>query len=234
MNLLPNFFGIFRPNYATAEYFCLAQVGDELIGELMWQTISFVDDPPMYEYNPSQLMCRFSKSRVRWHTTHRNTDTLESMRDGETFHCLPYNVSYQGHSYPVLYVANTSWLPLGTPENKMRMLGEDKEHVRDCLRRANLYIHNPYYKIEMVSNHSSIKFNKAPEIPRIVYENHVSAEKAKDSKCPITMNDLKDCNSLTLIKDCFHIFDKDALVAWCNTHNVCPTCRKPIHTTMEF
>jgi hypothetical protein len=67
-----------------------------------------------------------------------------------------------------------------------------------------------------------------PEVPLFVYENHLFAEQAKGTQCAITMTELKMCTEVALIKDCFHIFEKHALLQWHQTNQICPSCRTAI------
>ena len=66
------------------------------------------------------------------------------------------------------------------------------------------------------------------DIPMFVYENHLFAEQSKGTQCAITMTELIDCEAVALLKDCFHIFEKNALMQWYHTNQICPTCRTPI------
>jgi hypothetical protein len=243
MNTLPPYFGIFRPGYGNATYFCLAKLQlPETIDGVNWQPISFVTDPPAYEFQPAflQAHCEPLNYRVMWHNCCRLPETLRNMMDGQTFYHLPFKVSYQGNLYPVLFSLHTSWLPSRVPEFKKRTIPEtDIERVQDqiALLRIRLELSNLDSESESDSSSDSSSddgegADHSPHvnqtIPLFVYENHVSAEQAKGTQCPITMTELRDCNAITLIKDCFHIFDKTALAQWFTTHDDCPTCRTKI------
>ena len=66
---------------------------------------------------------------------------------------------------------------------------------------------------------------------RFIYENHVTAEKTKGTKCPILMSPLQTCTSVTVSTTCGHIFDTGAFATWNNTHKKCPVCRVPVEST---
>lgn len=245
MTTLPPYFGIFRPGYESAQYFCLAKLQlPETIDGVNWQPISFVSDPPPYEFQPVffEVLCPPLKHRVMWHNCCRLPETLRGMTAGQTFHHLPFKVVYQGISYPVLYSEHTSWLPGRVPSFKKRNIPEtDVQFVRNQIDRLNIRLFESNSDSEESESDSDSdsdsdssiggvghRQHAKQEIPLFVYENHVSAEQAKGTQCPITMTDLKDCEAITLIKDCFHIFDKNALAQWFTTHDECPTCRTKI------
>ena len=69
---------------------------------------------------------------------------------------------------------------------------------------------------------------------RFIYENHVTAEKAKGTECPILMSPLQTCPSVTVSTTCGHIFDTGAFATWNNTHKKCPVCRVPVESTYIF
>ena len=242
MTTLPPYFGIFRPGYENAEYFCLAKLElPETIDGVNWQPISFVTNPPVYEFCRVPLSESCLKYRVMWHNCCRFPATLRSMLAGQTFHHLPFSVLYQGMLYPVLFSMHTSWLPGRVPDFKKRNIPEtDIQLVRNQIALLNIRLGSSSSDSESDSDSDSDAESSSngkgaghrphvkQEIPLFVYENHVSAEQAKGTQCPITMTDLKDCEAISLIKDCFHIFDKNALAQWFTTHDECPTCRTKI------
>jgi hypothetical protein len=68
--------------------------------------------------------------------------------------------------------------------------------------------------------------------PFFVYENHVKAEIAKGSECPITMTSLALCKVVNVSMNCGHIYENKAIVAWTNVTGAenakCPSCRSSI------
>ena len=69
-------------------------------------------------------------------------------------------------------------------------------------------------------------------IPRFILENHVSAEKAKRTECPMLMVPLSECRSVTVSTVCGHIFDTEAFKTWNRDH--CAVCRTQIGETAVF
>jgi hypothetical protein len=245
MTTLPPYFGIFRPGYENAQYFCLAKLElPETIHGVNWLPISFVTDPPVYEFQPAAVQApdRPLNYRVMWHNCNRLPDTLRNMMAGQTFYHLPFKVSYLGNLYPVLYSMHTSWLPGRVPDFKKRIIAEtDKQLVRNQIPLLNIRLGSSNSDSESESDSDSSsdgdddhKPQVKQDIPLFVYKNHASAEAAKGTQCPITMTDLKDCQTISLIKDCFHIFDKTALAQWLTNHNDCPTCRTKMTSMLHF
>lgn len=68
--------------------------------------------------------------------------------------------------------------------------------------------------------------------PFFVYENHVNAEIAKGTECPITMVPLASCAYVNVSMNCGHIYETGAIQSWTHvtgrTSSSCPTCRAPI------
>ena len=243
MDPLPSYFGIFRPGYENAEYFCLAKVEQrETIGGVEWQPISFVEDPPLFEDDVDSHVVL--KSRVMWHRCNRRARTLRNMKEGQTFHHLPFKVKYQDIYYPVFYSVHTSWLPGRVPEPVKYILNDDsKFSVREEIYRLYIRMGWPIHDAS-TSSESESEPEEEPEpepvpdsepnpqpnsdIPMFVYENHLFAEQSKGTQCAITMTELIDCDAIALLKDCFHIFEKNALMQWYDTNQICPTCRAPV------
>lgn len=239
MDPLPAYFGLFRPGYENAEYFCLAKVEQrETIGGVEWQPISFVEHPPLFEDDVDSNVVL--KPRVMWYRSNRRARTLHRMKEGRTFHHLPFKVKYQDIYYPVFYSTNTSWLP-GRITNAVKCILYNplKLFVRETISRLTLRLgfHDQFIDNSSISSHSESESEDDasntqpqpnPDIPMFVYENHLFAEQSKGTQCAITMTELKDCEAVALLKDCFHIFEKNALMQWYHTNQICPTCRTPI------
>ncbi len=71
-------------------------------------------------------------------------------------------------------------------------------------------------------------------VPRYILENHVAAEKAKRTDCPILMVPLSECDSVTVSTVCGHIFDTDAFKTWSKDHRECAVCRTIVGDTATF
>jgi hypothetical protein len=71
-------------------------------------------------------------------------------------------------------------------------------------------------------------------VPRYILENHVAAEKAKRTDCPILMVPLSECDSVTVSTACGHIFDTDAFKTWSKDHRECAVCRTIVGDTATF
>ena len=247
MDPLPAYFGIFRPGYENAEYFCLAKVEQtETINGVEWRPISFVSDPPLCEYDVGSDVVL--NPRVMWHRCNRNAPILRTMKEGQRFHHLPFKVKYQDVYYPVFYSVNPYWLPGRVSDTVKRMLDDElKTWVHETIQLLYMRVGYPESEsdsdseseseseqepapaqIQAPDSGSGPKSQTNPEVPLFVYENHLFAEQSKGTQCAITMTDLKECSEVALIKDCFHIFDKHALLQWHKKNQVCPSCRTAI------
>jgi hypothetical protein len=69
-------------------------------------------------------------------------------------------------------------------------------------------------------------------VARFVFENHVNAEKAKGTDCPILLSPLSECASVTVSTTCGHVFDTTAFKMWNKSH--CPVCRASVSATHTF
>ena len=49
-----------------------------------------------------------------------------------------------------------------------------------------------------------------------------------NTSCPISLENFTDANEVTMIIPCRHIFNKESLMEWFNTHTNCPVCRYDI------
>lgn len=50
---------------------------------------------------------------------------------------------------------------------------------------------------------------------------------ANNDSCPITMNYIKECSSITLTS-CYHLFETDAINVWIRKNSGCPVCKEEI------
>jgi hypothetical protein len=52
-----------------------------------------------------------------------------------------------------------------------------------------------------------------------------------ESRCPISMEDFSENESISQINSCHHIFKTTGLMNWLRRNNTCPVCRQPICPT---
>ena len=80
--------------------------------------------------------------------------------------------------------------------------------------------------LDIIMNPSIVAMRICP-IPKFAAELMKRGAIAKNDCCPITLNPLKECESLTLTS-CYHLFDTPAIDRWLRENMECPTCKEKI------
>jgi len=80
--------------------------------------------------------------------------------------------------------------------------------------------------LDVIMNPSIVEMGVCP-IPRFAADLMKRGAIAKNDCCPITLNPLKDCESIT-ITDCYHLFDTAAIDMWTRRNMDCPACKQKI------
>jgi hypothetical protein len=80
--------------------------------------------------------------------------------------------------------------------------------------------------LDMIMNPVVVESVACP-IPKFAAELMKRGAIAKNDCCPITLNPLNECQSVT-ITDCYHLFDTVAIDTWMRKNMNCPSCKQKI------
>lgn len=73
---------------------------------------------------------------------------------------------------------------------------------------------------------------KALPLPKAVGDLLIASARKTTDSCPIAATPFAECEKLC-VSSCFHIFDKESLATWQQTHNTCPVCRCKIENVVS-
>lgn len=88
---------------------------------------------------------------------------------------------------------------------------------------------NEQYDNSYITHHVDVSNTTIPEnADLLLYDEFRLIENPINEICPITRESFFQNQTVSMIKICRHIFNKDALQIWLSNNHTCPTCRANI------
>lgn len=213
MDILPEYFGVFRPGYGFHTYIILVKNTHKIVDEICWNSLEHTSIEEVILMPATFPITDYKNTNVCWNT--QGSDELYIIRNGTSYKFLPFEIltTDNGKTYPVIFFKTSSYFPekVTSKNYKYILTKEESEEVYNKMVEYNVLV-----------NEKIIEKNSC--IPSFVIQNHVENERNKNIICIITLQLLKDCKNLTVLS-CFHIFDQDSINEYRNSSNKCPICR---------
>ena len=208
MDILPEYFGVFRPGYGYHTYMILVKNTQRIVDDIRWNSLEHISIDETIIMPATVPITEYKNTLVCWNT--QGKDELYILRNGISYKFLPRD---NGKTYPVIFFKTSSYFPSTVANRKYKYIltKEESEEVYNKMIEYNVLVNE-----EIIEKNSSI--------PSFVIQNHVENERNKNIICVITLQLLKDCKNLTVLS-CFHIFDQESINEYRNSSNRCPICR---------
>jgi len=213
MDILPEYFGVFRPGYGFHTYMILVKNTQKIVDQISWNSLENISIDETILMPATLPITEYKNTHVCWNT--QESDELYVIRNGTSYKFLPFEILTisSEKTYPVIFFKTSSYFPekVTSKNYKYILTKEESEEVYNKMMEYNVLVNE-----EIIEKNSSI--------PSFVIQNHVENERNKNIICVITLKLLKDCSNLTVLS-CFHIFDQDSIRKYRNSSNKCPICR---------
>jgi len=211
MNILPEYFGIFRPGYGVHTYLTLVKNTQINCNGSFRNFIDFL----------SMEGSSFIESYLE-NTEYKKTNVFD--QDDISYKFLPFNVVTSNNTrYPIIFFKTTGFIHSPNSSTMKYMLSQEEINiVKSKMIHYNVIenITEDHYESDI----TLITKKPASSIPTFVLQNHLENERNKNVNCPITLKPLKECDTLSVLS-CFHIFDKESIIEYRIINNRCPICR---------
>jgi hypothetical protein len=213
MDILPEYFGVFRPGYGFHTYMILVKNTQKIVDKISWNSLGHISIDETILMPATVSITEYKNTRVCWNTQESNE--LYILRNGTSYKFLPFEILTIDNekTYPIIFFKTSSFFPSTVTIRKYKYILTKEESEE---------IYNKMIEYKVLFNEEIIKINSS--IPSFVIQNHVENERNKNIICVITLKLLKDCSNLTVLS-CFHIFDNDSIRKYLNSSNKCPICR---------
>ena len=214
MDVLPEYFGVFRPGYGFHTYMILVKNTQRIVDEIRWNSLENISIDETILMPATVPVTEYKNTRVCWNTQESNE--LYILRNGTSYKFLPFEILTMSSekTYPVIFFKTSSYFP-STVTNRKYKYALTKEESEE--------VYNKMIEYKVLFNEED-KEEKNSSIPAFVIENHIENERNKNSICVITLKLLKDCKHLTVLS-CFHIFEYDSIKEYRIKSSKCPVCR---------
>jgi hypothetical protein len=213
MDILPEYFGVFRPGYGFHTYMILVKNTQKIVDEISWNSLENISIDETILMPATLPITGYKNTRVCWNT--QGSDELYVIRNGTSYKFLPFEILTISNekTYPVIFFKTSSYFPerVTVRNYKYILTKEESEEVYNKMVEYDVLVDK-----EIIEKNSSI--------PSFVIQNHVENERNKNIICVITLQLLKDCKNLTVLS-CFHIFEEESINEYRNSSNKCPICR---------
>ena len=227
MDILPEYFGIFRPGYGVHKYLTLVKNTQTTFDNITWNSIDFISIEGA-RYKPINIPKTLYKiSRVCYITPPQRGISLQFLINGSEYKYLPYEIiTCDNRRYPVIFFKTTGFLPtiIYSSEHKYMLSDEEIQNTTTKMIEYGVLggveitpvLIPPVVRPPVVTTPSSI--------PIFVIQNHLENERNKNVDCSITLKPLRECKELSVLS-CFHIFDKESIEHYRESNKKCPICR---------
>jgi hypothetical protein len=214
MDILPEYFAVFRPGYGFHTYMILVKNTQKIVDEIRWNSLEHISIDETILMPATLPITEYKNTRVCWNT--QESDELYVIRNGTSYKFLPFEILTISNekTYPVIFFKTSSYFP-STVTNRKYKYSLTKEESEE--------VYNKMIEYKVLFNEED-KEEKNSSIPAFVIQNHIENERNKNGICVITLKLLKDCKNLTVLS-CFHIFDNNSIRKYLNSSNKCPICR---------
>ena len=200
MDILPEYFGVFRPGYGFHTYMILVKNTQRIVDEIRWNSLENISIDETILMPSTVPITEYKNTRVCWNTQESNE--LYILRNGTSYKFLPFEILTisSEKTYPVIFFKTSSYFP-STVTNRKYKYSLTKEESEE--------VYNKMIEYKVLFNEED-KEEKNSSIPAFVIQNHIENERNKNGICVITLKLLKDCKNLTVLS-CFHIFEYDSI-----------------------
>lgn len=213
MDILPEYFGVFRPGYGFHTYMILVKNTQKIVDKISWNSLEHISIDETILMPATVSITEYKNTRVCWNTQESNE--LYILRNGTSYKFLPFEILTIDNekTYPIIFFKTSSFFPATVTNRKYKYILTKEESEE---------IYNKMIEYKVLFNEKIIKINSS--IPSFVIQNHIENERNKNGICVITLKLLKDCKYLTVLS-CFHIFEYDSIKEYRVKNSNCPVCR---------
>lgn len=213
MDILPEYFGVFRPGYGFHTYMILVKNTQKIVDKISWNSLEHISIDETILMPATVSITEYKNTRVCWNTQESNE--LYILRNGTSYKFLPFEILTIDNekTYPIIFFKTSSFFPSTVTIRKYKYILTKEESEE---------IYNKMIEYKVLFNEKIIKINSS--IPSFVIQNHIENERNKNGICVITLKLLKDCKYLTVLS-CFHIFEYDSIKEYRVKNSNCPVCR---------
>jgi len=213
MDILPEYFGVFRPGYGFHTYMILVKNTQKIVDKISWNSLEHISIDETILMPATVPITDYKNTHVCWNTQESNE--LYILRNGTSYKFLPFEILTIDNekTYPIIFFKTSSFFPSTVTIRKYKYILTKEESEE---------IYNKMIEYKVLFNEEIIKINS--RIPSFVIQNHIENERNKNGICVITLKLLKDCKYLTVLS-CFHIFEYDSIKEYRVKNSNCPVCR---------
>jgi len=215
MDILPEYFGVFRPGYGFHTYMTLVKNTQKIVDQISWNSLEYTSIVNVILAPATVSKTEYKNTRVCWNT--QKEGELYILKNGTSYKFLPFEIiTANNEIYPVIFFKTSSYFPgtLTSPTYEYILSKEECQEIYNKMIEYNVLVNEKPQKI----------IEKNSSIPSFVIQNHVENERNKNVNCVITLKSLKECKNLTVLS-CFHIFEQDSINEYRKKCSKCPICR---------
>ena len=215
MDILPEYFGVFRPGYGFHTYMTLVKNTQKIVDKISWNSLEYTSTVNIVLAPAVVPNTQYKNTRVCWNT--QKGGELYILRNGTSYKFLPFEIITANNDiYPVIFFKTSSYFPgtVSSPTYEYILTNEECQEIYNKMIEYNVLVKEKPQEIT----------EKNSSIPSFVIQNHVENERNKNVNCVITLKSLKECKNLSVLS-CFHIFEHDSINEYRKNCSKCPICR---------